>query len=479
MQATRYKSKHALAATLVGITFLTAALPSQAQAQEKDLWVEKSSKSRDAVVKTSSISNLAEDVSPAVVNIIVTVRSSTPLSDSSEDIPDPRGGQTAIGSGFIIHPDGYVLTNNHVVENAVEIKVKLNDKREFPAYVIGTDPRTDVALVRIEEGEKFKAVALGDSDTVKVGERVIAIGNPLGLNHTVTSGIISALGRKNLAPGGRVLESDFIQTDASINPGNSGGPLINTSGEVIGINTAINRQGQGIGFAIPINLVKLLLPQLREHGYVERTRIGFRVQPLNPQLAKSFGHKEALGALISQVFEASPAKRAGFLPGDIILEYNGVKIRDSDQLPWLIATSGTKKPIEVLLLRAGKREKLEVSLEAIPNQDFPEIPSRKSARIAPDPSLDQLGLEAKELTSDLARQLGASDTNGVVVDKILDASVARRSGLRKRDVIIEIGQTQVASIEEFRAAANATKTGEVIRLKVVRSGSVIYIAFER
>lgn len=183
MQATRYKSKHALAATLVGIAFLTAALPSQAQAQEKDLWVEKSSKSRDAVVKTSSISNLAEDVSPAVVNIIVTVRSSTPLSDSSEDIPDPRGGQTAIGSGFIIHPDGYVLTNNHVVENAVEIKVKLNDKREFPAYVIGTDPRTDVALVRIEEGEKFKAVALGDSDTVKVGERVIAIGNPLGLNH--------------------------------------------------------------------------------------------------------------------------------------------------------------------------------------------------------------------------------------------------------------------------------------------------------
>jgi len=478
MQATRYRGTSGLIATAVGVTLLALALPAAAQEKE-NLWIEKSSKSRDVVVKTSDISNLAQDVSPAVVNIIVTVRTSAPIGDKSEDIPDPRGGQTAIGSGFIIHPDGYVLTNNHVVENAVEIKVKLNDKREYPAYVIGTDPRTDVALVRIEEGEKFKAVALGDSDTVKVGERVIAIGNPLGLNHTVTSGIISALGRKNLAPGGRVLDSDFIQTDASINPGNSGGPLINTSGEVIGINTAINRQGQGIGFAIPINLVKLLLPQLRENGYVERTRIGFRVQPLNAQLAKSFGHKEALGALISQVFDSSPAKRAGFLPGDIILEYNGVKIRDSDQLPWLIATSGTKEPIKVLLLREGKREKVDVTLEAIPGQTFPEIPSRKSARVTPDPTLALLGLEAKELTADLARQLGASDTNGVVVDRILDASVARRSGLRKRDVIIEIGKTQVSSMEEFRAAANATKSGEIVRLKIVRSGSVIYIAFER
>ena len=471
---------HTLSTFLVLLSALSMLCSGVAMAQAPEkLWVEKSTKARDSVLKASSISSLAGDISPAVVNIIVTMRAKGGPEPVDGEIPDARGGQTAIGSGFIIHPDGYVLTNNHVVEHAVEIKVKLNDKREYPAYVIGTDPRTDVALVRIESKRSFKAVALGNSDRVKVGEQVIAIGNPLGLEHTVTSGIISALGRKNLAPGGRVLESDFIQTDASINPGNSGGPLINMSGEVIGINTAINRQGQGIGFAIPINLVKLLIPQLQEKGYVERTRIGFRVQPLNPQLAKSFGYNKSMGALVSQVFEKTPAALAGFLPGDIILEYNGIQIRDSAQLPSLIATSGTSRPVSVLLVRAGKERTLSVQLETIPNQSFPEIPSRKVQRITVNPALEQLGLETRDLDQKLAVQLGTRDTNGVVVSTILEASVAKRSGLRKLDVILELDSTPIRSVAEFQAAAAATSPGEVVRLKISRGDSVTYVAFER
>ena len=465
---------------LIAMSFALASAPALAQddASEKKLWIEKKSKPKDQVVKTSSIVKLSDQASPSVVNIIVTVRIGQ--ERISKDIPGPRGEATAVGSGFIIHPDGFILTNNHVVENATEIKIRLNDNREFPASVIGTDPKTDVALVRVDHAPdvKFKAIALGDSDQVEVGAKVVAIGNPLGLNHTVTSGIVSALGRKDLAPGGRELQSDFIQTDASINPGNSGGPLINMSGEVIGINTAVNRQGQGIGFAIPINMVKALLPQLQDIGYVERTWLGVRVQAMTPVLARSFGMKKAIGALVSEVVKDSPAARGGVQAGDVILSFNGVSIKDSDQLGWLVSTGGTRAPVPVKLVRDGKEQSFDLSLEAIPNQKRPNIPSRKKDPPKVDHGLENLGLAVKNLDEQLARHLGARDTNGVVITQLDQASPARASGVRERDVITEVSGTPTTTSEEFYAALAQVRRGEIVRFRLIRGGKALYLAFE-
>ncbi len=469
--------------TGLAIALVAFAGPSPGAAQEKDLWVDGGKHRKadlDQPLRGSSIASLAEKVSPAVVNIIVSYASGNKLGGFFES--DGWSPASAQGSGFIIHPTGYVLSNHHVIEGAQSITVRLWDDREFEARVVGIDPPTDIALLKIEPGDKevsFPIAELGDSDSVRVGDNVLAIGNPLGLTHTVTAGIVSALERRDLAPGGRELYAEFIQTDASINPGNSGGPLISLHGEVIGINTAVNRQGQGIGFAIPINTVKTLIPHLHANGYVVRTWLGIRMQEMTLALARSYGMNRAQGALVTEVIDDGPAQKAGLQPGDVILKFDGKTIRKSDILPWLASTAGATQPVEVEILRSGKQRTIPVQLEEQPNQKAPPLPaSRVDEPIASGKKID-LGIEVKALAGALARQLGASDSKGVVVVEIEATSPAKDSGLRQRDVILEVGETAVLSKSEFQSAAERVKPGEVMRLKVIRGGRVVYIAFER
>ena len=478
---------HKTVAKLLGATLsaalLAAAVPVSAQEAES-LWVDGGKHRKadlDQPLRGSSIATLAERVSPAVVNVIVSYANANKLGGffESEDWTSPGSAQ---GSGFIIHPTGYVLTNHHVVEGAQNITIRLWDAREFEVEVVGIDPQTDVALMKIEaaEGLTFPAVVLGDSDEVRVGENVLAIGNPLGLSHTVTAGIISALERRDLAPEGRELYAEFIQTDASINPGNSGGPLISLHGEVIGINTAINRQAQGIGFAIPINTIKTLIPHLHKNGYVVRTWLGIRMQEVTLPLAKSFGLDRPQGALVTEVIQDGPAEKAGILPGDVILEFGGKVVRKSDMLPWLASTAGVSQPVPVMLLRKGTKKEIQVQLEEQPNQKAPALPAaRREIKSTTAAIPVELGVVVKPLGDSLARQLGAGSAKGVVVTEISETSPAKESGLRQRDVILEVGDTGIASKSEFENAVDTVQPGQVLRFKVIRGGRVVYIAFER
>lgn len=432
----------------------------------RGIWVDGDGRAKDVAIKASTYATLAEKISPAVLNIAVTLK--TP-----EDAL--TGGESAgLGTGFIIHPTGLFLTNYHVVQGADTVKVRLFDNREMDAEFVGIDPETDIALMRIIKASNLPTVALGNSEAIEVGERVLAIGNPMGLGHTVTAGIVSAVGRRNLNPGGKDNRSDFIQTDASINPGNSGGPLVSLSGEVIGINTAVNRSAQGIGFALPINVVKAMLPQLHADGVVRRAWLGVRAQDLNTQLASSFGRNNVSGALVTEVVDKSPGQRAGFRPGDIVLRFAGVAIRSSDQLSWLISTHPVAPNVPAIVWRERSETTLQIDLEELPNQKVPAVPTltantRKSG---------QIGIDVKPLTDTLARQLGAPD-EGVVVAEIASDSPARSSGLRRRDVVVEVGSLPVKSVDDWLGIVNQLASDQVVRLKVVRGGRVVYVAFER
>ncbi len=445
-------------------------------------------KDGDTVLRHASFSRLATTLGPAVVNVLVSYPSfqeQDPAQNAPIDWSDPRNQGGAQGSGFIIHPSGYILTNFHVVDGAQRINVRLADNSELPADVIGVDAETDIALIKIDSPDALPSVVLGDSDLIEVGEYVVAIGNPLGLDHTVTAGIISALGRKNLTIEGRELYSNFIQTDASINPGNSGGPLISLHGEVIGINTAINKQAQGISFAIPINMVKTLLPQLQTQGYVTRSWLGVRVQELHPTLAISFGLKTSQGALVTEVIDTSPAAKAGIRAGDVILSFNSIPIRSTDQLPWLVSTAGGGNDVDIEFIRAQKQQTVRVRMEDQPNQKKPNLSNfQKPGSDLPSnakipAALPALGVQVKALTDSLARQLGAQSTGGVVVTSLEDSSPAVRSGLRRRDVITEIGEHSIGTEDDFQNRTNTLNAGEVVRLKIVRGGRIIYLAFER
>lgn len=465
--------------------------PAAPKAPEK-LWLDSkrstpTKKDGDTILRHASFSRLATSLGPAVVNVLVSYPSfqdQPPTHNAPIDWSDPRNQGGAQGSGFIIHPSGYILTNFHVVDGAQRINVRLSDNSELPADVIGVDSETDIALIKIDSPNPLPSVVLGDSDLIEVGEYVVAIGNPLGLDHTVTAGIISALGRKNLSIEGRELYSNFIQTDASINPGNSGGPLISLHGEVIGINTAINKQAQGISFAIPINMVKTLLPQLQSRGYVTRSWLGVRVQELHPTLAASFGLKNSLGALVTEVIDTSPAAKAGIRAGDVILSFNSVPILATDQLPWLVATAGGGNDIDIELVRNQKPQTIRVRMEDQPNQKKPNLSNfQKPGSALPSSTqaaaLPTLGVQVKALTDSLARQLGAQSTGGVVVTELENSSPAVRSGLRRRDVITEIGDHAIGTEDDFQKRTNTLNPGEVVRLKIVRGGRTIYLAFER
>jgi serine protease Do len=367
-----------------------------------------------------------------------------------------------LGSGVIVSPDGYILTNNHVAGHADEIHVTLMDKREFTAKVIGKDPKTDLALIKIDTKQQLPYASLGESAKAEVGDWVMAIGSPFGFNLTVTSGIISAKGR---ALGGNY--DDFIQTDASINPGNSGGPLFDTQGQVIGINTAIyssTGSNAGIGFAIPIDIAKSVMEQLKEHGRVVRGWLGVEIQEVTPDLAKSFNLATPIGALVAGVEKGGPAAKAGIQRGDIIVKFNGNVVHDQHELPEMVAATPLGKQVPVEVIRDGKHVTLTTTIAELKEQQV------ASAEGAGEPG-SSWGLQVRDITPDIAQQLGLSNTKGVVVSGVKPDSPAAEAGLQQGDVVLEINHKKVASADEFAALAKDTQKGKNSALLLVQRGN--------
>ncbi len=371
--------------------------------------------------------------------------------------------QRSLGSGVIIDPQkGYILTNNHVISGADEITVRLDDGKEYNADVVGRDPKTDLALIRTKVALNVEVGApLGDSDKVEIGEWVMAIGNPFGLERTVTVGILSAKGRVI----GAGPYDDFLQTDAAINPGNSGGPLFNMKGEVIGINTAIVASGQGIGFAIPINMAKELLPQL-EKGKVTRGWLGVSIQEVTDDIAKSFKLKDAKGALVAEVMEDTPARRGGMERGDIIISFDGKEVETPNELQRIVASTPPDKKVKAKVIRDGKIETLTVKVGTMPE----EITETEKA-ITTD-----LGLTVQTLTPDLAEQFNWSrDEKGVLITGVDPSGAGAEVGLRRGDLIKEIDRQNVENTEDYRKILGEAKKGESLLFLIKRGTRTFYI----
>lgn len=375
----------------------------------------------------------------------------------------PRRG---LGSGFIIDQKGLVLTNNHVVENAEKITVKLSDLREFNAKVVGRDPKTDLAVIQITEGgDNFRVAPLGDSSRLSVGEWVVAMGSPFGLDNTLTAGVVSAKGRQI----GAGPYDNFIQTDTSINPGNSGGPLVNLRGEVVGINTAIfSRTGGnlGIGFAIPINLAKEILPDLIKKGRVTRGWLGVTIQRVTPEIAQALGLEKNYGALVSDVASGSPAADAGIQAGDVIVEFAGEKIDDSSKLPAIVARTDVGKSVNVTVMRDKKRIPLKVKIGELKEEEA----------VATAPESGNLGMTVQNMTPELAKTLGLKRADGVVITAVQPQSAAAEAGLQRGDVILEVNRQQVANAGELRKIVDRAKPGENLLFLIQRSGNNLFLA---
>lgn len=406
-------------------------------------------------------------VTPAVVNISTTrvVRSTEGEEQQFDDpffrrffgdeffrrfgIPRERR-QSSLGSGVIVDPAGYIITNNHVIANADEIKIVMSDKREFSGKVVGTDPKTDLAVLKIENGNKdLPTIKWGDSDKLEVGEYVLAIGNPFGLNQTVTMGIVSAVGRANV---GIADYEDFIQTDAAINPGNSGGAMVNARGELVGINTAIfSRSGgyMGIGFAVPSNMVRNVMDSLIKSGKVVRGWLGVSIQGVTPDLAKNFGLSDAKGALVSEVLPGSPAAKAGIKSGDVIVDFDGKEVEDQTALRNIVAQTPVGKNVKVRVVRDKKTKTLRVNIGEQP-KDVASIGEESGATQGATENKALAGLEVRNLTPDVAERLGLpADSKGVVITDIDPASKAAAAGLRVGDMITEINRESVKNVEDF------------------------------
>jgi len=379
-----------------------------------------------------------------------------------------------LGSGVVVSPEGYILTNNHVVDGATDVQVVLSDRREFKARVIGTDPRTDIAVVKIEAGN-LPAVTIGDSDKVEVGDYALAVGNPFGVGQTVTMGIVSATRRGNL---GIEEYEDFIQTDAPINPGNSGGALVNERGELIGINTAILARGsagnQGIGFAVPVNLARNIMDQILKNGKVTRARLGIYPEDVTPAIARQFGVKDSHGALIGEVENGSPAQKAGLKNGDIILEVNGSSVYDANQLRNMISSMQPDSNASLKVWRDGSERTVSVALgELNPEQARNRGGNGRGDNASADTALE--GVSVDNLTSQVARGLGVpAGTTGVVVTEVSAASPAATSGLKQGDVIQEVNRRPVQNTSEFEAAVRNAKNG--VLLLVNRNGHTAFVA---
>jgi serine protease Do len=470
----------ALAAALVGGGFAMAReshnsiVPVQARATESG------PASRASL---PAFADLAERVSPAVVNIKVTAVARTGVPDESfgENFPFP-GFRSPVpeqprefrrqgsGSGFIIRKDGLILTNNHVVEKAQEITVTLTDKQQYKAKILGRDPKTDLAVIKIDPKAALTTAPLGNSDELRVGDWVMAIGNPFGLSNTVTSGIVSAKGRTI----GAGPYDDFIQTDASINPGNSGGPLFNMAGEVVGINTAIFSQGGGnigIGFAIPVNLVKNLVPELETKGTVTRGWLGVSVQPMTPELARSFGLDKEYGALVGDVMAQGPAEKAGIKRGDVIVSYNGKRIDDTATLPALVASTPVGKTVPVEILRDGKTQTLIVGIAKLNDQ---------TAMLEQGQEKSELGLALQNIRPEERAAMNLTGNEGVLVASVVPGSPAARANINAGEVILQVNRASVNSVQKIKDEIGKTSGDRPLLLLLRRAdGSTSYAALSR
>jgi serine protease Do len=405
-----------------------------------------------------SFAKLAEAVKPAVVNVNVNAeRRGRPSADEFFGDDQERAPRRGLGSGVIIDPAGVALTNAHVVGGQSEVDVTMLDGTKYRAKVVGVDKKTDVAVIRFEaNGKKFPYLPLGDSDAVQVGDWVLAVGSPFGLQATVTSGIISAKAREI----GAGPYDNFLQTDAAINPGNSGGPLVNMRGEVIGINTAIVSGGSGIGFAIPATMAKQIATQLVDHGKVTRGWLGVVLQPLTPDLAASFGADGKKGALISDVAADSPASRAGVASGDVVLGIDGHKVQTPGDVARAVALAAPGQKTTLTLWRDKSQRSVDVVLG--------EQPGEGQAL--------RLGFEVRPLTPELARRLNRHSTDGVVVDRVEDGTAADEAGIQRGDVIVEANRRPVKTLADWNAATRNIKKGERLTVRVERGDATLYVA---
>lgn len=410
---------------------------------------------------------VAERVMPSVVNIVAVPKKGAPMT--GEEIPEQfreffeefrkrRPDPRATGSGVIVDPNGYILTNNHVIENAAEIIVRLSDARKFTAKLIGRDPKTDLAVLKVDAPAPLPAAELGDSEALRIGQWAIAIGNPFGLDRTVTVGIISATARTRV---GVATYENFIQTDASINPGNSGGPLLNIDGRVIGVNTAIVATGQGIGFAIPINMAREIMAQLISGGRVVRGWLGITIQDVTEELAKGFGVTEREGVLVGGVMPGGPAEAAGLKAGDIIVEFAGVAIRETPDLQRRVASVTPGKPTDVTVLREGQRTSLRVTIGEMPSDE-------PVASATPD---EGWGLRVESVGPDLAQRLPTQSSVGALVVDVFAASPAEAAGLRRGDIILELDGRPVDNPAALVRELGQVKPGDAVRLYVHRPGA--------
>jgi serine protease Do len=438
----------------------------------------------ETVVGSNIFVDVAEKENPAVVHISAKSKVEPVAHGQFRERPfrgdkqfkdffgPPRGPQRNVprrssGTGFIIDKEGYVFTNNHVVSGAEEIKVSLENGEEYIAKVIGADPKTDIALIKIDTDKELPFVIFGNSDELRVGEWVMAIGNPFGLSHTVTVGVVSAKGRVI----GSGPYDDYIQTDASINPGNSGGPLINTKGEVIGINSAIYSGSTGgnigIGFAIPINLAKGILDDLKLKGTVTRGRLGVTIQKLTPELAKSFDLSVNEGALVGDVLADSPAEKGGIKRGDVIIEFDGKPIKSMEQLPQIVAQTRPGEEVEVIVIRNGKRMSVKTVIDKLEDKE-----TLASANIG------KFGLQAQDITPELMKSLELESTDGVLVADVKFESPAGDAGIRRGDIITEVNREKVIAMKDFREKMGHISKENTVLFLIKRGGSTVYIAMK-
>ncbi|HIJ85515.1 MAG TPA: DegQ family serine endoprotease [Magnetococcales bacterium] len=435
------------------------------------------------------LTGLVKRLKPSVVNIHATRKmdadggmgrnpfEGTPFEHffkqfNEQQMPRDRFESQNLGSGFVIDPEGFILTNHHVVDGADKITVRFPDEREFTAKVIGGDSKTDLALIRIETGEKLPVVDLGDSETAEVGEWVMAIGNPFGLDATVTVGIISAKGRII----GSGPYDDFIQTDAAINPGNSGGPLFDMKGKVVGINTAIfSRSGgsMGIGFAIPINLAKSVVTQLKNTGHVTRGWLGIGIQTVTAELAQALGLKDPRGALITHVMQGGPGEKAGLKTGDVILKFDGHEINRMRELPTMVAATDVGKKVTMDVLRDSKQLKMSATTGEMP----PDEESDQAKATSNKPSNDRFGMQVEPLNERSRQRLGLEpDQTGVVVVSLVPNGAAAEAGVLRNDVLVELYRMKVESIASYEKALEASRDKETVLVRLIRNGDPLFIA---
>lgn len=436
----------------------------------------------------SSFTDLAEHLKPGVVNIRTTKIVSggdmyhfgTPFRGSpfdrffgGEDFfrrffgdrPGREYRQRSLGSGFVISSDGYIFTNNHVIERAEEILVRLSDGKEYRATVKGSDRNTDIALLKIEAEGDLPVATLGRSSELRVGEWVMAIGNPFGLSQTVTVGIVSATGRVI----GAGPYDDFIQTDASINPGNSGGPLFNMAGEVVGINTAIVAQGQGIGFAIPIDMAKEILPALKKEGRVTRGWLGVSVQDVTAEISESLGLKSSDGVLVAHAFEGDPAAAAGIKSGDVIVSIDGRPIKDTQELLRVVASIPVGTKVSLGVVRQGVQKKFSVTVKERPEPGTVALKDR---------SEDRFGMTVQSITPDMAQHFGLTDTAGVIVTAVDPSGRAAEAGIQPADIIVSVNNARVDSMKDYQEALDRADEQRSLLLLIKRDDTRFFVVIK-